>query len=157
MSVTIMSVRTPRLDIQRPRRFGLTSRGESFPKTTTTTTSMSLAGYADPGKGRWVHGREATYLIDSRSWQIETNCAAEDTAQTVLQLLFGFRGVVFGTHRPTSLLVRLGKVLGFLEVLAYRRRVGGGRRRRGDLLRDAARRCRLVARVRHVACFGVFP
>lgn len=97
-----------------------------------------------------------TYLIDGRPWQIETNCAAEDTAQTVLQLLLGLRGVV-GPRRSASLLVRLVEVLGLLEVLAYRGRVAGRRRRRGDLLRDAARRCGLVARVRHVACFGVFP
>jgi len=112
-----------------------------------------------PPKDGGGGGGRATYLVDGRSWQIETNCAAEDTAQTVLQLLLGFRGVALGTsvRRLAPLLVRLGEALGLVEVLAYRRRVGGGRRRRGDLLRDAARRCRLVARVRHVACFGVFP
>lgn len=96
-----------------------------------------------------------TYLIDGRARQIEAYCAAEDAAQTVLQLLLGFRGVL-GACRPTSLLVRLVEVLGLVVLFAQRRR-DGGHRRCGYLLRDAARRCRLVARVRHVACFGVFP
>lgn len=95
-----------------------------------------------------------TYLIHGRTRQIETNCAAENAAQSVLQLLLGFGGIVGALRRFSSLLVGL-EVLGLVKVLS--RRDSGGRGRRHDLLRDTARRCRLIARVRHVACFGVFP
>lgn len=73
----------------------------------------------------------------------------------MLQLLLGLGGVL-GARLP-PLLVGLGEALVLGEVLAHRRRDGGDGCRRGDLFRDTARRCGLVARVRHVACFGVFP
>lgn len=107
-------------------------------------------------RGRRWRRRGPTYLIDGRARQIEAYCAAEDAAQTVLQLLLGFRGVL-GARRPAPLFVGLVKVLGLVVLLAQRGRDGGSRRCRGYLLHDTARRCRLVARVRHVACFGVFP
>lgn len=101
-------------------------------------------------------GPTGTYLIDSRSRQVEAYCATKDTAQAVLQLLLGLAAVGARRHLA-ALLVGLEKVLGLVQVLANRRGGGRHRGRHARLLRDAARRGGLVARVRHVACFGVFP
>jgi len=58
-----------------------------------------------------------TYLINGRARQIEAYCAAEDAAQTVLQLLLRFRGVL-GANCSTPLLVRLVEVFGLIVFLA---------------------------------------